>query len=62
MPQGQFRTRLSPEEINLGVGMLESGLSQRRVAGILNVSQNVIPNVDLSSNPQRSIAQTWQRT
>ena len=38
MPQGQLRTRLSPEEMNRGVGMLESGVSQRRVA----VSQNVI--------------------
>ena len=42
MPQGQFRTRLSPEEMNCGVGMLKSGVSQRRVAGILNVSQSVI--------------------
>ena len=42
MPQGQFRTRLSPEEINRGVRMLESGVSQRSVAGIRNVSQSVI--------------------
>ena len=27
--------------MNRGVGMLESGVSQRRVAGILNVSQSV---------------------
>ena len=42
MPRGQFRNRVSPEEINRGVGMLESGVSQRRVAGIFNVSQSVI--------------------
>ena len=42
MPQGQLRTRLSPKEMNRGVGMLESGVSQRRVAGNLNVSQSVI--------------------
>ena len=42
MPQGQFKNRLSPEEMNRGVGMLESGVSQRRVAGILNVSQSVV--------------------
>ena len=28
-----------------GVGMLESGVSQRRVAGILNVSQSVVPRM-----------------
>ena len=28
--------------MNRGVGMLESGVLQRRVAGILNVSQSVI--------------------
>ena len=42
MPRGQFRNRLSPEEMNRGVGILESGVSQRRVAGILNVSQSVV--------------------
>ena len=42
MSRGQFRNRLSPEEMNRGVGMLESGVLQRRVAGILNVSQSVI--------------------
>ena len=42
MPQGQFRTRLSLEEKHRGVGMLESCVSQHRVAGILNVSQSVI--------------------
>ena len=42
MSQRQFRNRLSPEEMNLGVGMLESGVLQRRVAGILNLSQSVI--------------------
>ena len=42
MSRRQFRNRLSPEEMNCGVGMLESGALQRRVAGILNVSQSVI--------------------
>ena len=42
MPRGYFRNRLSPEKVNRGVGMLESGVSQRRVAGILNVSQSVV--------------------
>ena len=42
MPHGQFRTRLSPEEMSRVVGMLESCVSQRRVAGILNASQSVI--------------------
>ena len=42
MPPGQFRNRLSPEKMNRGVGMLESGVSQRHVAGVLNVSQSVI--------------------
>ena len=42
MPWGQFRTGLSPEEMNHGVRILESGVSQRHVAGIFNVSQSVI--------------------
>ena len=42
MPQGQFRNRLSPEEMNHGVRMLESGISQGRVAGILTVPQSVV--------------------
>ena len=42
MPRKQFRNRLSSEEINSGVGMLESGVFQRCVAGIINVLQSVI--------------------
>ena len=42
MPRGQFRIRLSREEMNRDVGMLESGVSHRHVAGILNVWQSVI--------------------
>ena len=42
MHPGQFRNRLSPEEMNRGVGMLESVVSQRHVAGILHESQSVI--------------------
>ena len=42
MPQGQFRNSLSLEEMSRGVRMLESGIMQRRVAGILDVSQSVL--------------------
>ena len=42
MPQRQFRNLLSPEKINSGIGMLESGVFQCRVAGILNVLHNMI--------------------
>ena len=45
MPREQFRNRLSPEEMNHGVGMVGSGVTQRRVAGILNVSQSVISRI-----------------
>ena len=36
MPRGQFRTRLTREEMICGARMLESGVSQRHGAGILN--------------------------
>ena len=42
MPRRLFRNSFSPEEINHGIGILGSGVSQRPVAGILNVSQSVI--------------------
>ena len=42
MPQGQFRNGLSLEEMRGGVRMLESGILQHRVAGILDVSQSVL--------------------
>ena len=42
MPQGQFRNSLSLEEMNHGVRMLESGILQHRVAGILDMSQRVL--------------------
>ena len=45
MSREQFRTRLSQEEMNHGVRMLESGVSQRRVAGAINVSQTVISRI-----------------
>ena len=41
MPQRQFNNHLSPEEMNRGVGMLESDVF-RRVAKILNVSHSEI--------------------
>ena len=42
MPRGQLRNRLSPEETNHDVGMLESGVSQRRIGRILIASLNLI--------------------
>ena len=42
MPRGQFRNRLSPEELTHDVRRLDSGVLQRCVAGILNVQQSVI--------------------
>ena len=42
MPGGQFRIRLSPEEMSHRVGMLESGIIQCRVAVILNAPQSVV--------------------
>ena len=42
MPGRQFKNRISQEEMNPGVRILESGVLQRPVAGILNVSQGVI--------------------
>ena len=42
MPRVQLRNRLSPEEMNRGVGMLDAGVSQRHVARLLNVSQSVV--------------------
>ena len=42
MPRGQFKNRLSPEEMKLGIRMLESDVLQRRVDGIPNVQQSMI--------------------
>ena len=42
MPRVRFRSRLSPKEMSHVVGMLECGVSQCRVVGILNASQSVI--------------------
>ena len=42
MPWRQFRNCLSIEEMNRGVRLIEYGVLQRRVAGILDVSQSVI--------------------
>ena len=61
MPRRQFRNCLSPEQMNRGVRKLESCVFQPRFAGILNVSECDIPNVESSSNPQRSFTQTWRR-
>ena len=42
MADRQVRRRLSEEEMNRGIGMLEAGLSQREVARVLGVSQSVV--------------------
>ena len=42
MAARQVRHRLSEEEMNRGIGVLEAGLSQREVACVLRVSQSVI--------------------
>ena len=42
MADRQVRCRLSEEEMNRGIGMLEAGLSQREVVGVLGVSQSVV--------------------
>ena len=42
MADRQVRRRLSEEEINRGIGMLEAGLSQKEVARVLGVSQSVV--------------------
>ena len=42
MADRQVRRRLSEEEMNRGIGMLEDGLSQREVARVLGVSQSVV--------------------
>ena len=43
MADRQIRRRLSEEEMNRGIGMLEAGLSQREeVARVLGVSQSVV--------------------
>ena len=42
MADQQVRRRLSEEEMNRGIGMLEVGLSQREVACVLRVSQSAV--------------------
>ena len=42
MADQQVRHCLSEEEMNRGIGMLEAGLSQRKVARVLGVSQSVV--------------------
>ena len=42
MADRQVSCRLSEEEMNRGIGMLEAGLSQREVARVLGVSQSVV--------------------
>ena len=37
-----LRRHLSQDEMNRGIGMLHSGLSQRHVANVLDVSQSVV--------------------
>ena len=42
MADRHLRCRLSQDEMNRGIGMLHSGLSQRHVANVLGVSQSVV--------------------
>jgi transposase len=42
MANRQVRRRLSEDEMNKGIGMLEAGGSQRHVANALGVSQSVV--------------------
>ena len=42
MADGRLRRHLSQDEMNRGIGMLHSGLSQRHVANVLGVSQSVV--------------------
>ena len=41
MADRRLRRNLSQDEMNRGIGMLHSGLSQRHVANVLGVSQSV---------------------
>jgi hypothetical protein len=42
MANRQVRRRLSEDEMNRGIGMLEAGCSQRHIAHVLGVSQSVV--------------------
>ena len=42
MTDRRLRHHLSQDEMNRGIGMLHSGLSQRHVANVLGVSQSVV--------------------
>ena len=42
MADRRLRRHLSQDEMNSGIGMLHSGLSQRHVANVLGVSQSVV--------------------
>ena len=42
MADRRLRRHLSQDEMNRGIGMLRSGLSQRHVANVLGVSQSVV--------------------
>ena len=45
MADRRLRRHLSQDEMNRGIGMLHSGLSQRHVANVLGVSQSVVPRM-----------------
>ena len=42
MADRRLRCHLGQDEMNRGIGMLHSGLSQRHVANVLDVSQSVV--------------------
>ena len=46
MADRRLRRHLSQDEMNRGIGMLHSGLSQRHVANVLGVSQCCLQNVN----------------
>ena len=46
MADRRLRRHLSQDEMNRGIGMLHSGLSQRHVANVLGVSQCCLQNVE----------------
>ena len=45
MADRRLRRHLSQDEMNRGIGMLHSGLSQRHVANVLGVSQSVVSRI-----------------
>ena len=51
----RLRRHLSQDEMNGGIGMLHSGLSQRYVANILGVSQSVVSRMFITTGNVRHL-------